>query len=242
MAINSIDLEGLFINIYSINIFEREEIKMMKVYFDCEFTGLTKNCDLISIGLVSETGQGFYAEFMDYDEDKILDKKWMNFNVINNLFLKANEEDFEIITRDRPYSIFFKRDDGYWIKNALLDWFNGLKESKLNRNEIQLYSDCSHFDFVLFLSLFGSALDLPEFISPVCHDINLDIANHLNIPESKAFDINRNRLADSFSFRDRLVENLKEVLNLKLKGLSRHNSFVDALEIARIERGIKYSS
>lgn len=215
---------------------------MIKIYFDCEFTGLTKNCDLISIGLVSETGKGFYAEFMDYDKSKINDIDWMNSNVINNLFLNDYEEDFRVITKDKPYSIFFKRNNSFWIKEALLEWFYTLKRTELKKNEIQLYSDCSHFDFVLFLSLFGSALELPEFISPVCHDINLNIANYLNISEAEAFDINRNRLANSFSFRDRLVENLKEVLNLKLKGLSRHNSFVDALEIARIERGIKYSS
>lgn len=215
---------------------------MIKVYFDCEFTGLTKNCDLISIGLVSETGKGFYTEFMDYDKSKINDLDWMNSNVINNLFLNDYEEDFRVITTDKAYSIFFKRNNTFWIKEALLEWFYTLKRTELKKNEIQLYSDCSHFDFVLFLSLFGSALELPEFISPVCHDINLNIANYLNIPEAEAFDINRNGLANSFSFRDRLVENLKEVLNLKLKGLSRHNSFVDALEIARIERGIKYSS
>ena len=58
---------------------------MIKVYFDCEFTGLTKNCDLISIGLVSETGKGFYAEFTDYDKSKISDIDWMNSNVINNV-------------------------------------------------------------------------------------------------------------------------------------------------------------
>ena len=218
---------------------------MIKVYFDCEFTGLTKNCDLISTGLVSETGQGFYAEFMDYNENKILDKKWMNFNVINNLFLKDYEEDFRVITTDKAYSIFFKRNNTFWIKEALLEWFATLKKSELKKNEIQLYSDCCHFDFVLFLSLFGSALELPEFISPVCHDINLNIANYLDISESEAFDINRNKLANSFSFKDKLIKNLRDVLNLKLRGfngLSRHNSFVDALEIARIERGIKYSS
>lgn len=215
---------------------------MIKVYFDCEFTGLTKNCDLISIGLVSETGKGFYAEFMDYDKSKINDLDWMNSNVINNLFLNDYEEDFRVITRNKHYSIFFKRNNSFWIKEALLEWFYTLKRTELKKNEIQLYSDCSHFDFVLFLSLFGSALELPEFISPVCHDINLNIANYLNIPEAEAFDINRNRLANSFSFRDRLIEDLRDVLNFKLKGLSRHNSFVDALEIARIERGIKYSS
>ena len=32
----------------------------MKIFFDTEFTGLHKNTTLISIGLVSETGDEFY--------------------------------------------------------------------------------------------------------------------------------------------------------------------------------------
>ena len=39
----------------------------MKVFFDTEFTGLHRNTTLISIGLVSEDGRTFYAEFNDYD-------------------------------------------------------------------------------------------------------------------------------------------------------------------------------
>ena len=39
----------------------------MKLYFDTEFTGLHKNTTLISVGLIAEDGQEFYAEFTDYD-------------------------------------------------------------------------------------------------------------------------------------------------------------------------------
>ena len=35
----------------------------MKVWFDTEFTGLHKNTTLISIGLVNEYNETFYAEF-----------------------------------------------------------------------------------------------------------------------------------------------------------------------------------
>ena len=42
----------------------------MKVWFDTEFTGLHKNTTLISIGLVTENGKTFYAEFTDYDESQ----------------------------------------------------------------------------------------------------------------------------------------------------------------------------
>ena len=43
------------------------KMKTTKVFFDMEFTGLHKNTTLISIGLVSECGKKYYAEFNDYD-------------------------------------------------------------------------------------------------------------------------------------------------------------------------------
>ena len=39
----------------------------MKIYVDEEFTGLTKDTDLISIGLVAENGATFYGEIKDFD-------------------------------------------------------------------------------------------------------------------------------------------------------------------------------
>ena len=54
-----------------------------KIFFDTEFTGLHQNTTLISIGLVAETGQTFYAELTDYDKNQIDD--WLKTNVIDNL-------------------------------------------------------------------------------------------------------------------------------------------------------------
>ena len=42
--------------------------KITKIFLDTEFTGLHKNTTLISLGLVSECGKTFYAEFTDYDQ------------------------------------------------------------------------------------------------------------------------------------------------------------------------------
>ena len=58
----------------------------MKVWFDTEFTGLHKNTTLISIGLVNEYGETFYAEFTDYDKNQCDD--WIKENVLNNLLFK----------------------------------------------------------------------------------------------------------------------------------------------------------
>ena len=56
----------------------------MNIYFDTEFTGLHKDTTLISIGLVTENGDTFYAEFDDYDKTQCND--WIQENVINNLY------------------------------------------------------------------------------------------------------------------------------------------------------------
>ena len=56
---------------------------MVKVFFDCEFTGLQQNTTLISIGLISECGKTFYAEFNDFAQDLVDD--WVQHHVISNL-------------------------------------------------------------------------------------------------------------------------------------------------------------
>ena len=55
----------------------------MKLFFDMEFTGLRQNTTPISIGIVSEDGKRFYAEFTDYDESQCDD--WIKENVIKKL-------------------------------------------------------------------------------------------------------------------------------------------------------------
>ena len=55
------------------------------IYFDCEFTGLQKETDLISIGLVDAEGKTFYAEFTDYRKELIQDKDWFEEHIFNNL-------------------------------------------------------------------------------------------------------------------------------------------------------------
>lgn len=58
---------------------------MPKIFYDCEFCGFHKGqtADLISIGLVSENGDTFYAEATDFPIDKI--NNWREQNVIWSL-------------------------------------------------------------------------------------------------------------------------------------------------------------
>ena len=57
----------------------------MKIFMDQEFTGLHQYTTQISIGMVTEFGDTFYAELTDYDENQVTE--WIVDNVIDNLYL-----------------------------------------------------------------------------------------------------------------------------------------------------------
>ena len=148
----------------------------MKIFFDTEFTGLHKNTTLISIGLVAENGEKFYAEFTDYDESQCDD--WIKENVISKLFLNMQDE-----CHIPGYHCGTKK----FIKVALETWFKQF-------DSIELVSDVCHYDMVLLIDIFGSAFDLPKNICPVCYDINQDIAKYYKISTQEAFDKSREEI------------------------------------------------
>ena len=180
----------------------------MKVFFDTEFTGLQKSTSLISIGLVSENGKHFYAEFNDYNEFQVND--WIKENVINHLYCKTND-------KQNIFGSNYHYGDKYKIANELREW---LKQF----DYVELYSDVCHYDMVLLIDLFGSAQDLPENVCPACYDINQDIKEYFNLSTlQQAFDMSR--------------EDILGNLNIHING-EKHNAIYDAIVIAAIYNNI----
>ena len=165
----------------------------MKIFFDTEFTGLHKDTTLISIGCVSEDGRKFYAEFNDYDRTHC--DEWINSHVLENLWFKNPEkqnycrvpvdgESSDSILKNYSVGLL---GDKKTISNEFNTWLTQF-------DKVEFVSDCSHYDFVLLIDLFGTAFDLPKQISPVCHDINQDIAKYFGITDAEAFDISREKI------------------------------------------------
>ena len=138
----------------------------MNLYFDTEFTGLHKETTLISIGIISEEGDKFYAELTDYSRDQV--DKWINENVIANLVLSGKVKTNDNIlyknkeTSDK-YSISC-RGDIHYVSDELKRWIEQF-------DKIEMWSDCLAYDWVLFNHLFGHAFDLPENIYYIPFDI-----------------------------------------------------------------------
>lgn len=130
----------------------------MKIFFDTEFTGLHQKTTLISIGLVSEDGKQFYAELNDYDKTQVND--WIQENVLKNLW---NPNEPEKVKLPNDTNEFFHGDKEY-IREKLSAWLSQWEQ-------VEMWSDCLSYDWVLFNDLFGTAFDIPKNVYYIPFDI-----------------------------------------------------------------------
>lgn len=214
------------------NIIESDK-NTYKLYFDTEFTGLHKDTTLISIGIVTPFNEVFYAESTDYDRSMVDD--WCKENVIKNLCINT-----ELKTTN---NIQFIKGPKKYISEKLLIWLKYIHKNHPEYDHIQFVSDVSHYDFVLLIDLLAkSALDLPEFISPTCHDINQDIATCFCISDNEAFDANREDIVLCLSTCDNCQYNWANELDYPdiekfiNNNTLKHNALWDANIIMMIHR------
>lgn len=112
-----------------------------KLFLDTEFTGLRKDTTIISIGIVSDCGKSFYAEFSDYDKSQI--DEWLEANVINNLLF--NNTDIFFDEKINHIDVKGNKEDvSYYLKK----WIS-------NFEKVEFWSDCLAYDWVLFRNLLG---------------------------------------------------------------------------------------
>jgi len=140
---------------------------MTKVFFDTEFTGLHQKTTLISIGLISECGKTFYAEFLDFDESQIND--WLRENVIKNMqFLWHRKNEPKSMTRYNTNGDALDKVEVYGktetIKIRIAEWLEQFEQ-------VEIWSDCLSYDWVLFNEIFGHAFNIPKNVYYIPFDI-----------------------------------------------------------------------
>lgn len=129
----------------------------MRIFFDTEFTGLHQNTTLISLGVVSDYGQAFYAEFTDYDVTQL--DTWLEENVIANLGTSTIDK----LGLDLVY-VKGTREE---IAQGFLDWLKNIYDG----SPIEVWSDCLAYDWMLLNELWGGALNKPEMIYYIPFDL-----------------------------------------------------------------------
>ena len=191
---------------------------MINVYFDCEFTELSRQGQLISIGFTDDHKHQFYAEFNDFDKDNL--NEFIKSNVIPALRYDINttDEKLEVYSNEGVHNILMKGNKNQ-IRDKLNEWFKELilynYETNGNEDQIQFYTDCYAYDWMLFSELmWGNGFDVPSTFSYIPIDLSTVLWTAGIDP-----DINR----EQFLFEDNAeVETPKKF---------KHNAFWDALII-----------
>lgn len=136
----------------------------MNIYFDTEFTGLHQKTTLISIGLISDCWETFYAEFTDYDKSQC--NEWIQENVIDTL--KFNDISNTWVIFDEIPKAFEIKANTNSIKEELTQWLSQFEN-------IEIWSDCLSYDWVLFNDLIADYSnwypELPKNINYIPFDI-----------------------------------------------------------------------
>ena len=154
-----------------------------KVFFDTEFTGFHKDTTLISIGLIADTGETFYAELNDYDKDQI--DPWIQQNVINKLEFTSIPKGQENHWSWTEHNNVQMRGNKHEVARYLGDWFQALLggpmswviyeapkyPSRVEEPVIEMWGDCLSYDWILFNDLWGSAFDIPKCVYRIPFDI-----------------------------------------------------------------------
>ncbi|KRN84193.1 hypothetical protein IV75_GL000903 [Carnobacterium maltaromaticum] len=143
----------------------------MKVFMDTEFTGLHKGTTLISIGLVSENGESFYAELTDYDKSQV--DVWLQENVIDNLILAKDPayDGYGTSMWDLQTNATTAKGTNEIIKYRLSEWFSDLGGRDKKLEKIEIWSDCLAYDWILFNNIYGDAFGIPDDVYYIPFDI-----------------------------------------------------------------------
>jgi DNA polymerase III epsilon subunit-like protein len=117
--------------------------KKTLIFLDFEFTGLHIKTTPISIGLITDCGHKFYAEFNDYDKTQC--DEWINENVINKL---SFNDYIHYLENNKDEKIINIKNDKKTISESLNIWLKQFKN-------IEFWGDSVSYDWLLFIDLIG---------------------------------------------------------------------------------------
>ena len=188
----------------------------MKYFLDTEFIeGFQKplfgkkrhHIDLISIGMVCEDGRCYSALSNEYSYNDADD--WVKDNVILPLYNEIKDVDKSIKINN------FNKLLGSSNKTIALDIikfiFDGMSKKD---NVVEFYGYYSDYDWVVFCSIFGKMINLPEKFPKYCRDLK------------QTLDEKARRIMLPISLKNK-IEKIKSYPNYP-KQSNEHNALADA--------------
>lgn len=137
------------------------------IALDMEFTQLSFNTELISLGMVTNK-KAFYFENKDWNFSTLRNnpkqKDWITKNIVPNLWFA---DSCEKVYRHQ----FFHNMEAYVIHDTLESMLPHLKAWLSQFEHIIIVGDVCNYDWVIFCELFGGATKIPKNIFYIPIDI-----------------------------------------------------------------------
>lgn len=165
---------------------------MNRIAYDAEFVEDGTTVEMLSLALVAENGDSYYAVSNDaWTIQRAVENEWLRTNVVPGLPLKVGAEEYGMRTWSRGFRRYEFANRWEWDRDHAD--FRHVKSRAQIAHEVrgfvlsfpapQLWSWFGAYDHVVVCQLFGSMVDLPaEFPMFTC-DIEQERVR-LGVPES----------------------------------------------------------
>lgn len=132
--------------------------------YDCEFIEDGRTIELISIGIVSETGREYYAVNADMPVKRIRKHKWLMDNVVPSLPKAHDDRQLTM-----PKHWLFDKASPLVKKRSRIA--TEVRAFLLAEDTPELWADWGAYDHIVLAQLWGSMTGRPEGIPMFTHDI-----------------------------------------------------------------------
>lgn len=144
--------------------------------YDLEFLEDGRTIELISIGIVSDTGREYYAVNSEMPVDRIQNHPWLMENVWPHLPLRGSKTGLQYTGRGESKHEIKLTDPGVLDTGSVLLRprqliANEVREFLLAEDEPELWADYGAYDHVALCQLWGPMIRKPKGIPMWTHDI-----------------------------------------------------------------------
>jgi hypothetical protein len=159
-----------------------------RYFYDTEFLENGSTIELISIGIVGEDGEAYYAVNFDAPWERIYQSKWLMDNVWPHLPVKGYTTQLSsvgaaatrVLMKDRGHldTTDTRVRPAWVIANEVREFLRD------GGDDIELWADYAAYDHVALMQLWGPMIRRPKHVPMFTHDIQqaarmLDIADQL---------------------------------------------------------------
>ncbi|MDJ0723726.1 MAG: 3'-5' exoribonuclease [Prochloraceae cyanobacterium] len=195
----------------------------MKIFIDTEFIEDGKTIDLISIGMINEDGEEYYAINLDCKFDRAND--WVKENVFPPIGIKL-EKEFNYIKFPKEKTLL----DYYKNKPVIAKEVELFLRGNNGDRDIEIWCDYGHYDYVVICQLYGKMINLPNIFPYYFNDIqslarqlsrikNYQVLLNSILPEDLEIDGNHNALLGAkscklrYEYLETMLTSIQNVLS-----------------------------